>query len=146
MQFQGIPEAVSERVAQAEALGAQVLAPEPWLALDTQLQRVQPRADLWRLKLGVLPNQVWPLATWLQAQMPTVQGCLQLGTGLGELVSEQPLDYAALRRHCDFVSLLQGAPLKNPAEIWGYSEDTQQLMQRLKQRFDPQARLISALI
>lgn len=146
VQLQGIPEAVSERVAQAQTLGAQVLEPEPWPALDRQLQREQPRADLWRLKLGLLPTQVLPLATWLHTQMPTVQGCLQIGTGLGELVSEQPLDYGALRGHCDFVSVLQGADRKNPAEIWGYSEDTQQLMQRLKQRFDPQARLVSALI
>lgn len=146
VQFQGIPEAVTERVAQAQTLGAQVLDPEPWPALDTQLCRDQPRADLWRLKLGVLPNQVLPLAAWLQAQMPTVQGCLQIGTGLGELVSEQRLDYQALRRHCDFVSVLQGADRHNPAEIWGYSEDTQQLMQRLKQRFDPQARLVSTVI
>ncbi len=80
--------------------------------------------------------------------MPTSQGCLQIGTGLAEVVSEIPPDLAALRQQCDYVSVLQSgaACLKNPAEIWGYSEDTQQLMQRLKQRFDPQSRWVSTVI
>lgn len=141
VQFQSIAAAVAEQVDAAIALGCEALSPEPWRELDQNLRHDHPNPDLWRLKLGVLPDRAIATTAWLTATYPELVGRIQGGTGLGELVADSELDYRAIRQHCEsqqgFVSVLQGLSQTRPQEIWGYSEDTLQLMRALKHRFDP---------
>lgn len=105
-------------------------------------------------KIGIVPTQAVALLQELQTDFPPTLGTIHAGSGLGMLHWEvgaiAPAQLAEslqkVRDRCQaysgFLSVLQATPtlktkLQPHLDLWGISAQTQPVMQRLKQRFDP---------
>ncbi|NES08425.1 MAG: FAD-binding oxidoreductase, partial [Okeania sp. SIO2F4] len=94
-------------------------------------------------KIGVMPNKA--VETLNKPALETGLGLIHAGVGLGELYfnSVTPETIIELRQWCEsvggFLTVL-AAPLemKEKLDVWGYNQNSLDLMRRIKQKFDPQ--------
>ncbi|XGV94890.1 MAG: FAD-binding oxidoreductase [Leptolyngbya sp. BL-A-14] len=101
-------------------------------------------------KIGIQPSEAVALLTMIdRMSIAPWYGQIHTASGLGRLVfdaSTPPEPLLKIRSFCQansgFLSLLK-APiaLKQAIEVWGYSGNALDLMQQLKQQFDPNRRL-----
>jgi len=143
--------------------GEQVLAMGHRLGLVGDRLSDQPEADLWQqlrtrwdqppqseaitCKIGVWPSHGVTVLEQVNDLIPLDLGTLHAGSGLGLLQTHgdavTPQTLQEIRHRCEthggFLSVLE-APVafKQTMDVWGISRSSLPLMQRLKQRFDPQ--------
>jgi glycolate oxidase FAD binding subunit len=113
-----------------------------WQQLQEQIETHSPEFPI-ACKIGVLPSKAVETLERMRAIAPTT-GCIYAGSGLGMLrfgdLSAQTL--LKLRDLCQaqggFLTVLE-APiaLKQTLDVWGYSGNALELMQKIKHQFDP---------
>ncbi len=113
-----------------------------WQQLQEQIETYCPEFPI-ACKIGVLPAKAVETLDRMRAIAPTA-GCIYAGSGLGMLrfgnLSAPAL--LKLRDLCQaqggFLTVLE-APLalKQSLDVWGYSGNALDLMQKIKQQFDP---------
>lgn len=165
VRLQSLPESVAQQcdriLHQADAQGVSALTLGPaeeshfWQQITHQFwQSPSPSALI--CKLGVLPAQATQILTTLtaycQQQGLTSQCRIHASSGTGALriederLQQDPLSAVAwvqtLRRQTQqaqgYLSVLEAPPtLKQALDIWGYTGNAFQVMQSLKQQFDP---------
>jgi glycolate oxidase FAD binding subunit len=150
--FQNIEVSVEQQAAQilqvGEALGlegqswAGTEEVQLWQQLQEQIETHTPAFPI-ACKIGVLPSEAVETLDRMRAIAP-MTGCIYAGSGLGMLrfgdLSAPAL--LKLRDLCQaqggFLSVLE-APLalKQSLDVWGYSGNALDLMQKIKTQFDP---------
>ena len=159
LQLQGIAAGVEEQVDRLHALAAP-LAVTPqvfsdpagatvWSAVQQCLWPPLPQ-DEWAiaLKVGTQPTAAITLLETLAASLPdgAWRGRIHGGSGIGTLRLQTAAATAELltslrgqcQKHGGYLTLLEGpVVLKRAFEPWGIPADSQGLMQRLHQPFDP---------
>jgi glycolate oxidase FAD binding subunit len=132
------------QVGEALGLKGQLLAADEatlWQQLQQQMESCAPTLPI-ACKIGVLPSKAVETLTQINA-ITTASGCIY-GSGLGTLrlgdVSAQTL--LKMRHLCEaqggFLTVLEAPiPLKQQIEVWGYSGNALDLMQKIKHQFDP---------
>lgn len=117
-----------------------------WQKLKQRMSPTVPESTI-TCKIGVLPTAAAASLLQLDRQLPqSAFGLIHVGSGLGKLrlagEAMQPDMILAVRSHYQansgFLSILQAPPtLKQQIDVWGYTGNALQLMQSLKQKFDP---------
>jgi glycolate oxidase FAD binding subunit len=132
------------QVGEALGLKGQLLASDEaslWHQLQQRMEHRTPTAPI-ACKIGVLPSKAVETLTQINA-ITIATGCIY-GSGLGTLrlgdVSAQTL--LKVRHLCEaqggFLTVLEAPiPLKQQIEVWGYSGNALDLMQKIKHQFDP---------
>lgn len=154
--FQSVTESVKEQSTRLLEVGQT-------LGLQCSSYEENDESDLWRklaeqisvtgtepgiiCKIGVLPTAaVATLSQLDKIASGQGMGLIHAGSGLGVLrfESENAIDdVKKMRSHCQshsgFLTLLE-APIsfKQKLDVWGYSGNALDLMQRIKQQFDPE--------
>jgi glycolate oxidase FAD binding subunit len=108
-----------------------------------------PESPLIASKIGVKPASAVAWLSQLEALVPAAIVVIHGGSGLGWLVlpsDTQATVIAKIRDQCvaagGYLSLLQGPiGLKQQVDVWGYAGNALDLMQKIKQQFDPANRL-----
>jgi glycolate oxidase FAD binding subunit len=99
-------------------------------------------------KLGILPTEGVELLEKLKQIVPNTDAIIHIGSGIGtlqlqELPVTEPNLITQIREFCHrkngFLSVLT-APIeiKKKIDIWGYQGNALEMMQTIKQKFDPQ--------
>ena len=160
IQFQSVAESVQEQskrlleLAQSLSLQSNLYSAAEetalWKRLKQQIHSATPGSTI-RCKIGVLPTEAVTSLQQLDRDFPQAAlGLIHAGSGLGclQLQAEgtQAAKIMALRSHLQtkggFLSVLQAPSyLKQQLDIWGYSGNALPLMQKIKQKFDPQVLL-----
>ena len=151
--FQNIEVSVEQQSARlvqvGEALGlkgqswAGIEESQLWQQLQEQIETYTPAFPI-ACKIGVLPSQAVETLRRMRAIAPTT-GCIYAGSGLGMLrfSNLNALALLKLRELCQaqggFLTVLE-APhaLKQTLDVWGYSGNALDLMQKIKHQFDPE--------
>ncbi|NJR56563.1 MAG: FAD-binding oxidoreductase [Acaryochloris sp. CRU_2_0] len=165
VRLQSLPESVAQQCdrilhqADAQGLSALTLGPAEesgfWQQITHQFWQ-PPSPSALVCKLGVLPAQatqiLTTLTTYCQQQGLTSQCRIHASSGTGALriederLQQDPLSAVtwvqALRSQTQqaqgYLSVLEAPPtLKQALDIWGYTDNAFQVMQSLKQQFDP---------
>jgi glycolate oxidase FAD binding subunit len=133
------------QIGEALGLKGQLLAADEatlWQQLQLHMERRTPTAPI-ACKIGVLPSKAVETLTQINA-ITAASGCIHAGSGLGLLrlgeISAQTL--LKIRHLCEaqggFLTLLEAPiPLKQQIDVWGYSGNALDLMQKIKHQFDP---------
>jgi glycolate oxidase FAD binding subunit len=116
---------------------------EQWQRLQDQIETPTSAAPI-ACKIGVLPSNAVETLAKINAIVPTT-GCIYPGSGLGTLrFGDIPAPtLLKLRDLCQaqggFLTVLEApAELKRSIDVWGYSGNALDLMQKIKHQFDPQ--------
>ncbi|MCU0552141.1 MAG: FAD-binding oxidoreductase [Leptolyngbya sp. Prado105] len=148
VQFQSIPESVNlqiERLTEvATTLGLSVLAADLWQTLHDRMN-VSTQSDAIVCKIGVKPSFAVAVLDQLESSLPNAEVVIHAGSGIGYLnvTGTRSTQILEARSLCEasggYLSVLQ-APIafKQQLDIWGYSGNALNLMQRVKSQFDPQ--------
>lgn len=157
VRFQSIPESVQQQSDRLHQLATTC-------NLQTQTYQDQAEAALWQgltnqifptsptptitCKIGIIPTAAAQLLQSLHNLDNSSLGLIHAGSGVGWLhldpVTTSPEIIIKLRQQCQndqgYLSLL-AAPTeyKQQLDVWGYSGNALEIMQKLKQQFDPQA-------
>jgi len=101
-------------------------------------------------KIGVRPSEAVAVLSQIEERLKGASALIHAGSGVGFLVLDSAVTRSTqileVRSICEaasgYLSLLQ-APIafKQQMEVWGYSGDAINLMKKIKQQFDPSARL-----
>ena len=154
VRFQSIPESVKQQSARLLEVG-RTLGLEGVLYADAEEANfwTRSREAIWKsdetsaiiCKIGARPTAAVKALTFLQ-KMPasSIRGLIHARTGLGLLRWQGVRSYAVLemRSHLasngGFLTVLE-APVefKKQIDVWGYAGNALEVMQRLKQQFDP---------
>lgn len=146
--FQSIPESVNlqiERLTEvATALGLSVADADLWEGLNDRMN-VSDQSDAIVCKIGVKPSCAVAVLDQLTSLLPTAEVVIHAGSGIGQLSVNDARSTQILeaRSICEaaggYLSVLQAAiAFKQQLDIWGYSGNALNLMQRVKAQFDPQ--------
>jgi glycolate oxidase FAD binding subunit len=150
VRFQSIAESVKEQSARLLEVGEK-------LGLQAHICSENDRHQLWQTlsetiwnsakisavicKIGVRPSE----AVKLIDEFPIQDALIHAGSGLGVLRFENATadTLRQIRRGCEakggFLTVLAGSSeLKQQLDVWGYNGSAIDLMQRIKQQFDPQ--------
>ncbi len=157
VRFEGIPASVQEQSDRLHHLATTC-------NLQTQTYQDQDEASLWQgltnqifphsqtptitCKIGIIPTAAAQLLQSLHNFDRSSLGLINAGSGVGWLhldpLTTSPEIITKLRQQCQndqgYLSLL-AAPTeyKQQLDVWGYSGNALEIMQKLKQQFDPQA-------
>jgi glycolate oxidase FAD binding subunit len=158
VRFQSIPASVEEQGRQLLAVGQnQGLYPVSLegadeAALWEQLRErmIAPHREGWiTCKIGVKASNAVAALNQIGQISPDSYAQVHLGSGLGKLTLDAGLPQqkllkirSLLQANGGFLTVLQ-APiaLKQQIDVWGYSGNALELMQRIKKQFDPSSRL-----
>lgn len=161
LQFKSIKASVDEQISQVKVLTQN-------LSLSIHCYQQEEEKTLWEqfsktimgetnldkilCKIGIIPSEAVTL--WQQWEKLTENqgmGSINLGSGIGKLrleteEGEKTQAMREMRSHCQthrgFLTILEGSfSLKQALEPWGYEENVLEIMQKIKQNFDPQLRL-----
>jgi glycolate oxidase FAD binding subunit len=145
VRFQSIAESVAEQSKRllevGEKLGLQSTSysedeAKLWERLQQQMQPQQTNAEI-TCKIGVSPTKAVEILSQVEV------GLIHLGSGLGILHLENSSIIASTRSRCEqnggFLTILT-APMevKQKFDVWGYKGNALEIMQRIKQQFDPE--------
>jgi glycolate oxidase FAD binding subunit len=145
VRFQSIAESVAEQSKRllevGEKLGLQSTSysedeAKLWERLQQQMQPQQTNAEI-TCKIGVSPTKAVEILSQVEV------GLIHLGSGLGILHLENSSRIASTRSRCEqnggFLTILT-APMevKQKFDVWGYKGNALEIMQRIKQQFDPE--------
>jgi glycolate oxidase FAD binding subunit len=146
--FQTIPESIQVQSQQLTKLATN-------LGLTSQQLVAAREAEIWgqvrslvmakpiTAKLGARATATVDVLTNF-SQQTNGWGVIHVGSGIGLIGCDEPTALLALRQQCEqaggFLSVLT-APIaiKQQLEVWGYQGAAVQIMQQLRQQFDPQA-------
>lgn len=114
--------------------------------LLTQMQGTSPSVEpVITCKIGVLPAQAVATLTQLDNLAPQTIAWIHNGSGLGalQLKAVTPEIIGQMRSLCQshkgFLTVLTAPQaIKQQIDVWGYSGNALDLMQRIKQQFDPE--------
>jgi glycolate oxidase FAD binding subunit len=158
VRFQSIPASIEEQcrqllgVGQNQGLTCLSLEATDEAALWEQLRErmTAPHRDDWiTCKIGVRAASAVTALNQIEQISPDGFVQVHLGSGLGRLALDAEIAQSKLLKirsllqvNGGFLSILQ-APiaLKQSIDVWGYSGNALELMQRIKQQFDPSSRL-----
>lgn len=146
--FQSIPESVNlqiERLTEVgTTLGLAVSDADLWQALNDR-RNVSDQRDAIVCKIGVKPSCAVAILDQLASLLPTAEVVFHAGSGIGQLSVNNARSTQILeaRSICEaaggYLSVLQAAiAFKQQLDVWGYSGNALNLMQRVKAQFDPQ--------
>ncbi|MDJ1183236.1 FAD-binding oxidoreductase [Roseofilum casamattae] len=153
IRFQSIPESVTEQlqivleIATTMELGAQVYRDneeqEQWQLWNEQIFSGNSEEII--CKIGVRPTEVLSVLHYLKNLQATEPKCVmhaRVGLGMVSFNRARSTQLLDLRSHLQkkggFLTILQ-APrsIQNAIDMWGYSGSQVTIMQRIKQKFDP---------
>ena len=122
---------------------------ELWQKLQEQMWASHTETAI-ACKIGVLPTAAATILTHLQMHVPSVMCLIHAGSGLGllrcngDVVETTAIAFLQQMRslcesHGGFLTILE-APhsLKQQLEVWGYTGNALDLMQKIKTQFDPE--------
>jgi glycolate oxidase FAD binding subunit len=146
--FQTIPESIQVQSQQLSKLATN-------LGLTSQQLAAEREAEIWgqvrslvmakpiTAKMGARATATVDVLTNF-SQQTNGWGVIHVGSGIGLIGCDDPTALLPLRQQCEqaggFLSVLT-APIaiKQQLEVWGYQGAAVQIMQQLRQQFDPQA-------
>ncbi|GFE67696.1 FAD-binding oxidoreductase [Chroococcus sp. FPU101] len=143
LRFQSISESISEQIRQVKELAqpkncqSQIYSDLDEIQLWEKLQVGKNNSDL-ICKIGISPSESIRFLTKVN-EFGT--GMVNLSSGLGKIVIKKQ-GIKELRSLCQshqgFLSVLEAAKLiKEKIDPWGYNGNALEIMQKLKQKFDP---------
>ncbi|KAM3100646.1 FAD-binding oxidoreductase [Phormidesmis sp. 146-12] len=159
VRFQSIGASVKQQAAQmvalATALGlsttlyAESAETLLWQRLAQQMPTAA-QSDTIACKIGVRPSEAVAVLSQIEEKLSSAIALIHAGSGIGFLVLDRAVTRSTqileVRSICEaaggYLSLLQ-APIafKQQMEVWGYSGSAIEVMKKIKQQFDPSARL-----
>jgi glycolate oxidase FAD binding subunit len=147
VRFQSIPESVNlqiERLTEvATALGLSVSDADLWQTFHDRMN-VSDQSDMIVCKIGVRPSSAVAVLDQLASILPAAEVMIHAGSGIGQLsvTNARSTQILQARSLCEasggYLSVLQGSiAFKQQLDVWGYSGNALNLMQRVKAQFDP---------
>lgn len=145
--FQSIPESVDlqiERLTEVGTLlGLSAVDADLWQSFNDH-RNVSDQSNAIVCKIGVKPACAVAVLAQLASLLPTAEVVIHAGSGIGQLIVQEARSTQILeaRSICEaaggYLSVLQAAiAFKQQLEVWGYSGNALNLMQRVKAQFDP---------
>lgn len=116
-----------------------------WQNLKQQMEST-PTSPAITCKIGVLPTAATTILTKLDMASNSIKGLIHAGAGLGLIHCNLDLKsptILAIREACQsysgFLTILEATPaFKQQLDVWGYSGNGIDLMQKIKHQFDPE--------
>ncbi len=148
VRFQSIPESVNLQIQRltevATALGLSVLDADLWQTFQDRMD-VSDQRNTIVCKIGVRPSSAVTVLDQLASILPAAKVVIHAGSGIGQLSvpdarSTQILEARSIcAASGGYLSVLQGSiAFKQQLDVWGYSGNALNVMQRVKAQFDPQ--------
>ena len=154
VRFQTIPESIKEQIVQLTtmldgltleiATYQGVIQQQLWHRL-VNLVRTPQTTDASICKLGIVPTAAVELLEILEQSEFTSYGIIHLGSGLGilQLAATKAKTIVNTRAFCHnnsgFLTILSAPQaIKQEVDIWGYSGNALEMMNTIRQKFDPQ--------
>ncbi|WNZ48138.1 FAD-binding oxidoreductase [Leptolyngbya boryana CZ1] len=148
VRFQSIPESVNLQIQRltevATALGLSVSDADLWQTFQDRMD-VSDQRNTIVCKIGVRPSSAVTVLDQLASILPAAKVVIHAGSGIGQLSvpdarSTQILEARSIcAASGGYLSVLQGSiAFKQQLDVWGYSGNALNVMQRVKAQFDPQ--------
>ncbi|MBD1859420.1 MULTISPECIES: FAD-binding oxidoreductase [Leptolyngbya] len=148
VRFQSIPESVNLQIQRltevATALGLFVSDADLWQTFQDRMD-VSDQRNTIVCKIGVRPSSAVTVLDQLASILPAAKVVIHAGSGIGQLSvpdarSTQILEARSIcAASGGYLSVLQGSiAFKQQLDVWGYSGNALNVMQRVKAQFDPQ--------
>lgn len=148
VRFQSIPESVNLQIQRltevATALGLSVSDADLWQTFHDRMD-VSDQRNTIVCKIGVRPSSAVTVLDQLASILPAAKVVIHAGSGIGQLSvpdarSTQILEARSIcAASGGYLSVLQGSiAFKQQLDVWGYSGNALNVMQRVKAQFDPQ--------
>ncbi|PSF38402.1 FAD-binding oxidoreductase [Aphanothece hegewaldii CCALA 016] len=147
LRFQSIPESITEQIRQVKKIAqpldfkSTIYADLDEISIWSQLQKSfnTSNADAKIVcKVGILPSSSIELLTKLE---PFGLGMVNLGSGIGKLIiRKEGIEKmrSLCQNHQGYLSILESPKsIKQTIDPWGYNGNALDMMQKLKQKFDP---------
>lgn len=148
VRFQSIPESVNLQIQRltevATALGLSVSDADLWQTFHDRMD-VSDQRNTIVCKIGVRPSSAVTVLDQLASILPAAKVVIHAGSGIGQLsvTDARSTQILQARSICEasggYLSVLQGSiAFKQQLDVWGYSGNALNVMQRIKAQFDPQ--------
>ncbi|MBN8559240.1 MAG: FAD-binding oxidoreductase [Leptolyngbya sp. UWPOB_LEPTO1] len=148
VRFQSIPESVNLQIQRltevATALGLSVSDADLWQTFHDRMD-VSDQRNTIVCKIGVRPSSAVTVLDQLASILPAAKVVIHAASGIGQLSvpdarSTQILEARSIcAASGGYLSVLQGSiAFKQQLDVWGYSGNALNVMQRVKAQFDPQ--------
>lgn len=147
LRFQSIPESITEQIRQVKKIAqpldfqSKIYSDSDEVNLWQQLQKTITKSNSISnitCKVGILPSAIINLLTQLDLYG---LGMVNLSSGLGKLIIKKE-EIEKMRSLCQthqgFLSILEAPKsIKQTIDPWGYNGNALDMMQKIKQKFDP---------